>query len=433
MAPSASAPEGFGRQQAGGVDARAREGNGILRLHLGLPQWLVRHLVHSGTGARRLVELLSLAAGPVEALLLAALARAPARLLHAASLSLFRLWVGALRCLPARVAKRGLSDSLSLEAHALSALLWWSRILPLTLRRMRFGLTTLGFAYLPAPGRREDCVDLPELGVRGIYLHSAPSSVEDPPVLLWFFGGAFFAGACADNRGLAERYAARLGCDVFLADYRVCPEHTVEDAYRDGCRAYEWLLSKKAPEKIVLFGVSSGGGICLRVLQLAGAAEAERRRFFRSAEPLPQPAGAALLGPFVNYTAGHDVDPQNSLMRHQEMDLIVTQRVFEFIHPQLADACGGEDGKRALSPLFHDVGGLCPILVSYSAHEVCTDDNRQLVEKLRTAGTEVERSERPYLCHAFQTLAAFLPEAAEEEIRICSWISQRGPVWQAAA
>jgi len=412
-----------------------------IRRHLGLPDRLVRPLVTSGTRARRLAERLDRCASPLEAVLLWALRRCPAQVKHRLMMWGFRLLVALHGWLPRGLGRRGLSDALSPEAHVLSVLLWGVRLLPLTLPRLRLGLSTLGWAYLPPPGLREERVELPERGVRGLYLRAAPPSVEDAPVLLWFFGGAFFGGTVEDNRGLMARYAQALRCDVFLADYRVCPEHTIEDAFCDGCRAYEWLLTRRAPERIVLAGNSSGGGLALRVLQLA--AEAGRRSSaagdgsgvrpapFVCEGPVPQPAGAVLLGPFVNFTVGPGVDEGNSLVRHQPLDLVVTERVYEFVQPKLAAACGGEAGKRAASPLFHAVEGLCPIFVSFSAHEVCSDDNRQLVERLRQAGNEVESSQQPYLPHAFQALAAFLPEGKQEELRIIDWIRRRGGAWGA--
>jgi len=162
----------------------------------------------------------------------------------------------------------------------------------MTLRRFRSGLHMLSFLDLPSQCLREEAVDLPEQGVHGIYMRCATPSVEDPPVILYFFPGAFFGGDFKDNRGFVGRYCEKLQCDAFLADYRLCPEHTIQDAYEDGCRAYEWLLTRKAREKIIVMGVSSGGGLGLRVLQMA--ATMDQTSCFRC-HPVPQPAAAVLV------------------------------------------------------------------------------------------------------------------------------------------
>merc|ERR1719362_2191931 len=232
----------------------------------------------------------------------------------------------------------------------------------MTIRRFRSAMHMLSFLHLPPQCLREEAVELPEQGVRGIYMRCGTATVEDPPVILYFFPGAFFGGGFKENRGFVGRYCEELQCDAFLADYRLCPEHTIQDAYEDGCRAYEWLLTRKAPEKIIVMGVSSGGGLGLRVLQMA--ATMDQSSCFRR-HPVPQPAAAVLLGPFLNYCPGPNRDLDHSFNRNTEVDLIVTQRVFDFVHPMLAAACGGEDKKEAMSPLFNSIDGLCPILVSY--------------------------------------------------------------------
>jgi len=384
--------------------------------------------------ARKPLELVSSAFALGDEALVWLVEKIPLQAKHRLLRLAVRLAIFLFKLLPSRLARRGLSDSLSVEAHAINSLLWWARFLPITLPRLRLGLSSLAWTYPPAPGVKEELIELPDKGVRGLYLHTAPPSVEDPPVILFYFGGAFFGGSIEDNRGFIERYTERLQCDAFLADYSLCPENMIEQAYRDSCRAYEWLLTRKAPEKIVLMGNSSGGGVCLRVLQLAAAAAAdssERGRFFLGEGPVPQPAGAAMMGPFVNYTVGPGEDEGNSMVRHQAMDNIVTERVYEFVQPRLAAACGGEEGKRKVSPLFHDMKGLCPMLVSFSSHEVCADDNRALVDKARQAGCQVVASERPFLCHAYQAFAGLMPEGEEEERKICEWIRGRGPAWGA--
>jgi len=99
----------------------------------------------------------------------------------------------------------------------------------------------------------------------------------------------------------------------------------------------------------------------------------------------------------------------------------------------LAAACGGKDKKEALSPLFNSVDGLCPILVSYSAHEVTADDCKQLVSNLRQKGASAEESVQPYQMHCFQLFPRMLPEARQAEDDICMWIRKQGDAWSCRA
>lgn len=68
-------------------------------------------------------------------------------------------------------------------------------------------------------------------------------------------------------------------------------------------------------------------------------------------------------------------------MRPCSSTQVVTQRVFEFIFPQLGDMCGGEELRKKVSPLCNDMKGLCPLYISVSKHEVCIDENYELIQK----------------------------------------------------
>lgn len=402
-----------------------------IRRNLGLPTKLAHQLVSYGTPFQRFMEVSSWLATPVDFIIAWLIPRLPVVAVSKAVRFLFALFVQVHKCLPASLAHRGLSDTLSIEAHALSTCMWWGRLIPINTTRARNALSSMQFVYPPTKLLKEEIVDFPDQGVRGIYLHTAPEDAEDPMVLLHFFGGGFVGGSAHDNRGFVENYARSIGCDAFIASYRVCPEYLIDDAFVDGCRAYEWLLARKAPSKIVICGVSSGGGVAARVLQLArshkGSAQEEGCRiYFQSEGPIPQPAAAVLVAPFINFTVGPSVDTGNSQMKHLDIDLFVNPRMAEFLHALLDAACGGrgEDGKIAASPIFQDVDGLCPVYLSYSRHEVCADDCMELTRKLRAKGGTVTVSDVPFLCHAYLMFAAFIPEAQGEFGRIINWVKQ---------
>jgi len=189
------------------------------------------------------------------------------------------------------------------------------------------------------------------------------------------------------------------------------------------------LLQKVPPENIIMLGISSGGGSCLRALQLAAFDSETRREYFDDRSPLPpalpQPAGAILLGPFVEYTKVTD-----SMQRNAEMDWIVSQSAHETMLPLHDVLCGGGmDKRRFCSPLHQSMKGLCPLLVSVSEHEALIDEDVQLAAKAKDAGVDVVLSTQPFMCHVYQLFSNLLPEAAKEEARICDWVRSRGGIW----
>lgn len=388
--------------------------------NLGLPDKVVDSFVEDGALTKAAMVRILRIAGPLLRALFGLLRKVPAHIRQRVVTSGWRLWVVLhRRVLPASLARRGLSSSISVEAHALSNLVWWARLLPLTPRLIRDCLSLLDSLPAPVSGVTVERVDEPTVGVSGAYLRltRGNSAADGRRALFWCFGGAFVGGTVEANLGLAAHYAERLGCDVFVPHLRQFPEHLVTDQFEDGCRAYEWLLSKSQARKVVALGFSSGAGCLLRALQLARS-ETERRRFFTSAQPLPMPAGAALLGPFVDYRIGIE----KVMRRNGQFDLVVSPQVVDCIAARMGDMCGGEDQRSACSPLMHPMEGLCPLLVTSSQHEACWVQDLELVERAKAAGLEVELHARPFLPHVYPIMYHLLPEAQAAEDEIVAWL-----------
>jgi acetyl esterase/lipase len=160
-----------------------------------------------------------------------------------------------------------------------------------------------------------------DMTVTGKYIQhsSRPSS----KVIFWIYGGAYLAGDSDGNLGIAEKMGLLCGQDdgevrdVFIPNYRLVPENNLDDAVHDVTLAYEWLIHDRGipPENVVLLGISSGGG--LAVLLMQAFAESQRKN---DNDCNLMPAGAVLVGPFVDYTT-----PKGSFSEYTKHDLIVTE------------------------------------------------------------------------------------------------------------
>ena len=402
---------------------RAMEVTKPLRLNLGLPEWLTKPLVEQGP-LRQVIQTLSPLFLPVEVPAMWFWLKLPARARYMILMPLWHIWLVLHKILPAWLVQRGMADELSIEAHALGNVLYWVRIVPVNLRRMRFSLAQLDSSCPPSTSFVREVVSLPHQGVSGTYIHVPyGEKKENPKVMYWIFGGAFVGGTVQSSMGIAEQYALRVGCDIFMLDMRLYPEFGIEDSFVDACRGYEWLLTRASPENILVYGLSSGGGIALRFLQLtaAGGDQKSEKRFFQNAAPKRQPAGCVLCGAWVRYTT-----PAKSMKEYPVIDWVaasddhldmtmyfaimldalnyntcllpailhcggtfgadiatevVTQRVYEYIYPKLGDMCGGDEHRERVSPVYNDMTGLCPLYVSVSDHEVCLDENKELIDK----------------------------------------------------
>jgi acetyl esterase/lipase len=258
----------------------------------------------------------------------------------------------------------GIHKHVSYEYHALTTIMWWGRLFPITIKRMRMSLSQLHvwhpadqYPLWPSPTTTPlSCISNgSKYGIRGhltqVYhpmkqqqKHTPPtagtsrtsiSSIEDnivtgqyiqhnpaqpsKKVLLWIYGGAFLAGDSIGNIGIAEKMG--LICnerDVFIPDYRLVPEYHLHDAIHDVLLGYEYLLYVRnvQPEDIILVGVSSGGGLVVLLLQALAATMKNKN----ANKQCIMPAGGVLMGPFVDYT-----EPKGSMKDYIKHDLIVNQ------------------------------------------------------------------------------------------------------------
>ncbi|KAL7543596.1 hypothetical protein ACHAWF_007422 [Thalassiosira exigua] len=478
----------------------AREENGRLNLNLGMPvdlTVLTRRDVPSAASA-------SASAGPARRVVRNVL-RPPIRvlvclldrLLSLVENPLFRFWSERV---PLRLRQRltfaawgmylpihkaligrrtGLHRDASLEYHALTSVMWWGRLFPVTVKRMRMSLSLLHVWHPPdrfprwdsmtknaAPSPDDRSLVKPTNGARyGLFGHlheiyhrmtrkRTPTGFRDPSkelseaeltvtghyvqhssrpskkVLLWIFGGAFLAGDGKGNLGVAEKVGMMCASeggtdgdgdgemrDVFVPDYPLVPERHLDDAIHAIALAYEYLIYERRvrPADVTLVGVSSGGGLVVLLFQ----ALAEARRS-GGKDCVPMPAGGVLIGPFVDYT-----EPMGSMKEYVSHDLIVNQSVYDEGIPYLERVLGSKENRIRASPVYGNFEGLPPLCICVSQHEVVYDQAMTLAKRAEGQGVEVTLGVWKYLCHVFPLLCAFLPEGRESLEFMCGWIKER--------
>ncbi len=95
-----------------------------------------------------------------------------------------------------------------------------------------------------------------------------PKEAEDPPLLIYYHGGAFVMKAAAYHKNLMQSYAKEVKCAVLFVDYRLAPEYKFPLPVEDCYDAYKWALAK-GYAKIIVGGDSAGGSLALAVIQKA--------------------------------------------------------------------------------------------------------------------------------------------------------------------
>jgi monoterpene epsilon-lactone hydrolase len=360
--------------------------------------------------------------------------------------------------------RTGMHPSQSQEYHALTTIMWWSRFLPISPRRMRFSLSQLhvctpnivqahGVEYIDV--NMDMDIEIPAIQkdharVRGLFLHQTDTPTEH--VLFWVYGGAYLAGDAVGNSSSADWIARQCQMDVFIPEFRLAPDGDLDDVLWDVCLAYQWLVAsessssssssssassslRKDPTKVFLVGVSSGAAICVRLMQIiaqqdrSAAAAAGKKQDKNENATLPSlpsylpnmrgkmPKAAVLFAPYVDYT-----EPKKGSFRYYpRLDLIVNESVQEYGLPYL-ESFIPNGRRRDYSPVYTSMEGLPPLCVVVSEHEAVYDMTIELVNRARAQGVPVTLGVWKYMCHVFSFLWGFVPEAQISMDFVCQWI-----------
>lgn len=235
-------------------------------------------------------------------------------------------------------------------------------------------------------------------GVDGYWVQAAGASSERIGVLL--HGGGYVMGSAAGYRAFAAEVSSATGARVFVAEYRLAPEHPFPAAVEDGSAVLSAAVAAVGPRASFAIGDSAGGGLVISSLS-------ELHR-----------AGSALPGCLVLVSALVDLTVSNSSFQDlASADPICSQRGTRR-NAAFYLAGRGPDEAPTAFPMLSDLGWLPPSLLLVGGAEVLRDDSRNLAEKLKREGARVVYHEYDGMIHVWPLFASFLPEgrAALQEI-----------------
>jgi len=223
---------------------------------------------------------------------------------------------------------------------------------------------------------------------------------RDEPVIFYTHGGGYASGSCEDHRMFVAKIVKWSGIGALLFDYRLAPEHPFPAAIEDSLTAYNWLLAQGiSPSRIVIFGESAGGGLCLATLLAL------------KDKGLPLPAAGVALSPWTDLKlTGESYRTKAKVCLSPEGMSMVCSKYYAGDHDRT---------ESWLSPLYGDLHGLPPLQIYVGDDETMRDDSTRFAEKARAAGIQITLKVEKGMGHCYPLFAPLIPEATQAMDEIC--------------
>ena len=228
-------------------------------------------------------------------------------------------------------------------------------------------------------------------GVSGEWVDSFGGSTQQ--LMLFLHGGGYVACTLKTHRPYACFFAGR-GFRVFMADYRLAPEHPFPAGLDDAVAAYRGLQAANPESSIVIAGDSAGGGLALATMLRL------------KAEGDPQPCAAALFSPLTDLTGAGE-----SRLSNNERCAMFYGNGLDMVPGYYMP--GGDLRNPLVSPVYADYLGFPPLLIHVGEDETLRDDSVRLAARVQETGGVVDLKLWPAVTHDWQLLYRMVPEGRE--------------------
>lgn len=212
-------------------------------------------------------------------------------------------------------------------------------------------------------------------------------------ILLHLHGGGYVLNPGETGTYEAILMAGMSGFKVLSVDYRMAPDFPYPAAMDDAVAVYRELLKTVPAEKIGVFGTSTGGGMTLALGLRA------------KAEGLPLPAALAPGTPWTDLTKTGD-----SYFVNEGVDNILVSYDGWLGEAAKIYAAGHDMKDPMLSPIYGDVSGLPPTLLTTGTRDLFLSNTTRMHLKLRQAGIDADLIVFEGMSHAHYLMNPNAPE-----------------------
>lgn len=202
---------------------------------------------------------------------------------------------------------------------------------------------------------------------------------------------------------------------ILSLDYSLSPENIWPKACYESVDAYRYLIHKLgiSPSKIILVGDSAGGNLAASTLLILR--DQRSHDTLKYLPPLPPPAGAALLSPWI------DLAP---VLSQPKMDTLSPIQLSEFKSNYINDESMIVDP--LVSPLHGDFNRICPLFISYGENELLKSSIEKFILNLKKDGcnTTILKGDKESHIWLVYSLMATSKQVYERDCKVLiNWIS----------
>ncbi|SDD69935.1 alpha/beta hydrolase [Glycomyces harbinensis] len=220
---------------------------------------------------------------------------------------------------------------------------------------------------------------------------------EPVPVLYHVHGGGLVAGTAFDDLAMATELASGVGMAVASVEYRLAPEHRYPAAVEDVYAGLRWVAANAPglgldPKRIVISGVSAGGGLAAAAALLARDLAG------------PNLMGQILVCPMLDDR--NDSDSSRQMAGVGVWDRTANETGWS---AYLGAQPRSEAPVYASPARATDLSGLPPTYVDAGSAETFRDEDVEFARRIWAAGGAAELHIWQGGAHAFD---AWMPEAA---------------------
>lgn len=227
----------------------------------------------------------------------------------------------------------------------------------------------------------------PDVAVR-VYRPAGATGVL--PGILYIHGGGMIMGTIEGDDEIASMLCEELQAVVVSTNYRKAPEHPHPAQVTDCYTALTWMAANSTdlgydPERLVIYGGSAGGNLCIATAMMARDRGGPAICFMMPAYPMLDPS---------NTTASS----------HEVTDVGIWDRAGN-IEAWEWFLGGNEPDAYASPPLAEDLSGLPPAYIDVGSVDLFRDEDIAFVARLTASGVPVEFHLYPGAYHASERFA----------------------------